>query len=108
LFSKIMEFKFHHDILYGPNGCSHNKTNQKGCQMAKKNSQNRNIFMFYHLKSWQSWQVVLFYSYECQRIQTKNSFDKNFNFDFNLKPLKMNTYFIKRNQFCKRLSKEFI
>ncbi len=41
-----MEFKFHYDILYGPNGCSHNKMSQKGCQMAKKNSENcRNIYV---------------------------------------------------------------
>jgi hypothetical protein len=46
--------------------------------------------MFCHLKSWQSWQVVIFHSYECQGIQTKNPFDEILSFD--LKPLKVNTY----------------
>jgi hypothetical protein len=52
--------------------------------MHPKNSPNwRNICMFYHLKPWQSWQVVpSFLSYECQSIQTKNPFDKNFKFKF--------------------------
>jgi hypothetical protein len=31
--------------------------------------------MFCHLKPWQLWQVV-FYSYECKGIQTKNAFDE--------------------------------
>jgi len=31
----------------------------------------KEIFMFYHLKPWQSWQVVPFHSYECQKIQVK-------------------------------------
>ncbi len=44
---------------------------QKGRQISKKNNQNwRNIYV-YHLKPWQSWQVVAFHSYECQGIETK-------------------------------------
>ncbi len=34
------------------------------------------IFMFYHLKSWQSWQVGTSHSYECQGIQKIYLFDK--------------------------------
>jgi len=54
--------------------------------------------MFYHLKPWQSWQVVpSSHSYECQNIQTKNPFDEILSLSFNLRPLKVNTYCIKRN-----------
>jgi hypothetical protein len=60
--------------------------------------------MFYLLKPWQSWQVVVIHSYEYQGIQTKNLFNKILSFNFNLRPLKVNTYCVKRNQFCKRLS----
>jgi hypothetical protein len=71
--------------------------------MGLKNNQNWKIFMFYHLKPWQLWQVGLFHSYECQRIQTKNPFDKILSLNFDLKPLKVNNYCIKLNQFCKGL-----
>jgi hypothetical protein len=50
--------------------------------------------MFYHLTPWQSWEVVLFYSYEYQRIQTKNSFDKILSLNFNLRILKVKIYLI--------------
>ncbi len=57
---------------------------------------------FYHLKPWQSWQVVpSSHSYECQSIQTKHPFDKILSLSFDLRPLKVNTYCIKKNQFCK-------
>jgi hypothetical protein len=59
------------------------------------------------LKPWQSWQVLFFHSYECQRIQTKNPFNKILRFNFDLGPLKMNTYCIRRNQ-LKGLSKGLI
>jgi hypothetical protein len=59
------------------------------------------IFMFYHLKAWQSWQIVFFHSYECKIIQTTNPFDKI----LNLKLLKVNTYCIKRNEFLLRTIK---
>ncbi len=41
-------------------------------------------------------------SYECQKIQTKN-FNKNLGLGFNLRHLKMNTYCIRKKQFCKGL-----
>jgi hypothetical protein len=51
--------------------------------------------MFFHLEPWQPWQVVVFHSYECQGIQTKNPFDKILSLSFNLGPLKVNTYGVK-------------
>jgi hypothetical protein len=48
--------------------------------------------MYCHLKPWHSWQVVSFHSFECQKIQTKNLFNENFNFNFDLRPLTLNTY----------------
>jgi hypothetical protein len=53
------------------------------------------IFMFCHLKPWQSWQVVAFHSYICQQIQTKNPFDESLSLNFDLGPLKVNTYDIR-------------
>ncbi len=46
--------------------------------------------------------------YECQKIQTKNSFDEIVGLSFDLEHLNMNTYCVKMSQFCKGLSKEFI
>jgi hypothetical protein len=41
-------------------GCSHNPMSQKRHHIAKKKKQNwKNIYV-YHLKPWQSWQVVAF------------------------------------------------
>ncbi len=51
---------------------------------------------------------VFFHSYECQGIQTQNPFDKILSLIFDLEPLKVNTYRIRKNQFCKGLSKGFI
>jgi hypothetical protein len=51
---------------------------------------------------------VLFHSYECQGIQTKNPFDKILSLSFDLRPSKVNTSYIRLNQFCKRLSKGLI
>jgi hypothetical protein len=36
--------------------------------------------------------LVLSHSYECQGIQTKNPFDKILSLNFDLGPLKVNTY----------------
>ncbi len=52
--------------------------------------------------------LIFSHSYECQGIQIKNSFDKILSLNFNLGPLKMNTYCVRLNQFCKGLSKGFI
>jgi hypothetical protein len=38
-----------------------------------------------------------FHSYECQRIQIKNPFDKILSLNFNLKPLKMNNNVLDKN-----------
>jgi hypothetical protein len=50
--------------------------------------------MFYPSKPWQSWQVVVLHSYECQGIQTKNPCNKILSFNFDLRPLKMNIYIV--------------
>jgi hypothetical protein len=42
-----------------------------------------------------------FHSCECQKIQTKNSFDEM----LSLEPLKVNSNASNKNQFCKGLSK---
>jgi hypothetical protein len=52
--------------------------------------------------------LLFFHSYECQGIQTKNPFDKNFNLSFDLGSLKVNNNISNRSQFCKGLSKGFI
>jgi hypothetical protein len=65
--------------------------NQNGHQIAKKNNQNWiNIYVL--LFKAMSIMAILFHSYECQGIQTKNSFDETLNWSFDLGPLKMNTY----------------
>jgi hypothetical protein len=51
--------------------------------------------MFCHLKPWQSWQVFLFHSYECQGIQTKNPFNEILSLSFDLDSLKVNIYGIR-------------
>ncbi len=47
-------------------------------------------------------------SYECQGIQTKNSFDEILSLSFDLKPLKMNNHVLDMSQFYKGLSKALI
>jgi hypothetical protein len=46
-----------------------------------------------------------FHSCECQKIQTKNSFDEMLSLSFDLEPLKVNSNVSNKNQFCKGLSK---
>ncbi len=62
--------------------------------MGLKKFKIRELLLFYHLTPWQSWEVVLSYSYEYQGIQTKNSFDKILSLNFNLRFLKVKTYLI--------------
>ncbi len=66
--------------------------------------------MFYHLKSWKSWQVVAFSFTSMSRNSTKNPFNKILSPSFDLGPLKVNTYCVRGSplQFCKGLSKGFI
>ncbi len=65
--------------------------------------------MFFHLKPWQSWQVFFFFhSYECQGVQTKNSFDEILSLSFDLGSLKVNNNTLNKSQFCKGLSKGLI
>jgi hypothetical protein len=52
--------------------CSHNKTNQKGCQMGPKNSQDWKICLCFTIQNHGNHgKLFLSHSYECQRIQTK-------------------------------------
>ncbi len=85
-------------------GRSHNKMSHKRCQMGPKNSEDwRNIYVlqFRTMAIMASWSFS--HSYECQGIQTQNPFDKILSLSFDLGPLKMNTYCVKLNQFCKGL-----
>jgi hypothetical protein len=61
--------------------------------------------MFCHLKPWQSRQVFFFHSYECQGIQTKNPFDEILSLNFDLGPLKVNTYDVKQRLILQRTIK---
>jgi hypothetical protein len=61
--------------------------------------------MFCHLKPQQSWQVVVFHSYKCQRIQTKSSFDEIISLSFDVRPLKVNTYSVRHESNLQRTIK---
>jgi len=83
--------------------------NQKGCQIGLKNNQNwRNVHVLPFKTMPIMAKLVLSHSYECQGIQTKYPFDKILSLSFNLGPLKVNTYCVILNQFCKGLSKGLI
>jgi len=43
-----------------------------------------------------------------KEFKPKNPFDKILSLSFDSRPLKVNTCYIKRNQFCKGLSKGFM
>jgi hypothetical protein len=73
---------------------------QKGHGTMKIKSHNwRNIFVL-PFKSMATMSHLFFHSHECQKIQTINPYDKILNLNLNLKPLKVETYCIKRNEFC--------
>jgi hypothetical protein len=61
--------------------------------------------MFCHLTPWQHGKFLLFHSYECQAIRTKNPFNKILSLSFNLRPLKDNTYGIKQKLILQRIIK---
>jgi hypothetical protein len=68
--------------------------------MTKKNSQNlKNIYVlpFKTMNHGSHNKFFLFYSYECKGIQAKNSLHKFFNLSFDLEPLKVSTYCIKKS-----------
>jgi hypothetical protein len=97
-----MEFKFHHDILYGPNGCSHNKTSQKNYQMTKKNNQNyKNIYVLPFKTMAIMASGSFFIHMNVKEFKPKTYLILSLSFD--LEPLKVNTYCNRRNQFCKGL-----
>jgi len=64
--------------------------------------------MLCHLSHGNHGQLLFFYSYECQGIQTKNLFDEIVSLSFDLKPLKMNNNVLDMKQFYKGLSKGLI
>jgi hypothetical protein len=76
--------------------------------MTKKIGKIEKIFMFYHFKPRQSWQVVPFHSYNVKKFKQKMHLINFLNLTLDLRPLKMNTYYIKRNQFCKEPPKGLI
>jgi hypothetical protein len=61
--------------------------------------------MFCHLKPGNHGKLLIFHSYECQGIQTKNPFDEIFNLSFDLEPLKVNTYGVKQESIFQRIIK---
>jgi hypothetical protein len=81
---------------------------KKGVKWAIKKSRLEKYLSFTIQNHGNHGKLVLSHSYECQRIQTKNVFDKILSLNFDLGPLKVNTYCIKLNQFCKGLSKGLI
>jgi hypothetical protein len=75
--------------------------------MGPKNNQDwKNIYIL--LFKAMVMMASLSFSSECQGIQTQNPFDKILSLNFDLGPLKVNTYCVKLNQFSKGLSKGFI
>jgi len=70
--------------------------------MGLKNSQDwKNVYVLPFQTNGNHGKLVFSHSYECQRIQTKNPFDKNLSLNFDLGPLKVNTYYVRLSQFCK-------
>ncbi len=66
---------------------------QKGVKLQRKKIKIGQIFMFCHLKSWQSWQVVFSFIWMSMN-SNKKSIDEILSFD--LGPLKLNTYGIRQ------------
>jgi hypothetical protein len=61
--------------------------------MGPKNNQDwKNIYVLPFKTMVIMAKLVIFQLYECQRIQTKNPFNKILSLNFNLRPLKVNTY----------------
>jgi hypothetical protein len=79
------------------------KQAKKGVGQWKQTIKIEKIFTSYHLNHGNHSTITWM-----SRMQTKNSFHKIWSLSFNLGPLKMNTHYIKRNQFCKGLSKGLI
>jgi hypothetical protein len=72
--------------------------------MIKKDYQNwRNIYVLPFKTMAIIASFFFFHSYECLLIQTKNAFDKILSLSLDLGSLKINTYCVRRNQFCKGL-----
>jgi hypothetical protein len=76
--------------------------------MMKKRNQNwRNIYVL-SFKTMTFITSCSFFIHMNVKEFFKNPFDKFFNLSFILGPLKVNTYCVKRNQFCKELSQGII
>ncbi len=75
--------------------------NKKGHGTMKKNSHNwRNICVLPFKSMATMSHFFFFHSYECQKIQTINPYDKILNLNLTLELLKVDTYCTKRNEFC--------
>jgi hypothetical protein len=82
---------------------------QKGHQMLDIINQNQTfIFLITIWNHNNHGKLIVFLSYECQRTQSKNSFNPILSFGFNLGNLKIYIYCIRNNQFCKGISKWLI
>jgi hypothetical protein len=63
-------------------GCNHNSTSKKCIWPQKKTFKIREIFMFYHLKPWKSWQVVVFSFIWMSKNSNQKFIRWNFKFKF--------------------------
>jgi hypothetical protein len=64
--------------------------NQKMCQTIKEQSKLDEYLCFAIQSHGNHGKLLLFQSYECQGIQTKNQFDEILSISFDLRPLKVN------------------
>jgi len=72
--------------------------NKKGCQTIKEQPKLDKYLCFAIQSHGNHGELLLFHSYECQGIQTKNQFDEILSISFDLKPLKVNNNVLNKNQ----------
>jgi hypothetical protein len=100
-----MENVYRCNIICASFGCNHNPTSQKNIRLQRNLSKLEKYVCFVIQNHGNHGKLLLFHFYECQKIQNKNLFDEIFNFKFDLRSLKMNTYCVRWSQFCKGLLK---
>jgi hypothetical protein len=76
--------------------------------MDKTSQLYKNIYVLPFTNHGNHGKFFFIHSYECQEIQIKNPINENLGLIFYLTHLKMSTYYVKRSQFCKGLSKGLI
>jgi hypothetical protein len=93
-------------VYHVVNGCNHDSMSQKGCEIATKNIQNwKNIYVL----SFKTMDIMascfFFIHMNVKGFKPKIKLVKNFNLSFDLGTLKVNTYCVRRNQFCRTIKK---